>query len=191
MHLPHLYPTLALLAFLPALAAEEIPNARPGKGMSLIPGDFAEYTNTQTKGDKTVGQITSIMVAVGQKDNHEGVMVINVRDGKPVSKRVVYYDLAKEKVERGELLENGEESLTIKDKTYKCTWEKRRDGETIATFWKSPDLPFEKYAKVQFVAPDGQKRTTELIHFGPDLADKEGNEKFLKRLEEFNSKLKD
>ena len=175
---------LLLLMIVPSVAMGQASAVRPGKGMSIIPGDFAEYSNTEYQGEKKTVLHSTIMLARGTQDDMEAVQVISVKDGKLLSNRTVFYDLTQEKVERGELLKSGRETVDISGKKYECTWEKRRDRNVIATFWRCSDLPFEKYAKVQMEADDGRKMITELVLHGPDPSDNEAAQKFLKRLQD-------
>lgn len=170
-----------------AWAAADGPPARPGKGMSMIPGDYAEYTNTQFVGERKTTLPSTIMVAIGKVEGLQGVTVFSVSDGKLISKKDIFYDLTRAKVEQGELLETGKETLTINGKKCECTWERRRNQNVVGTFWRSPDMPFEKLAKVQMEADDGRKMITELVLFGPDLANEKGTQEFLKRLKELSA----
>ena len=147
----------------PVIAKAEAPQVRPGKGMDLIPGDFAEYSNTEHVGGKATKMPSTIMVSTGPAGPHEAVLILMARGDEFVSSRIVHYDLSKEKPKEGQLVEEGKTSLIISGESHECSWEKRKiDGITI-TYWTSPGLPFEKYAKVEVAYRDGKKRVTELV----------------------------
>ncbi|GEP46385.1 hypothetical protein [Brevifollis gellanilyticus] len=168
----------------PAMTWAQAPQVRPGKGMEMVPGDFAEYTNTDYEDGKATPTPSTIMLSTGSDGSYEGVTIIMARGDELVSVRPIHYDLSKEKPKPGQLLEEGKTSLTIDGESHDCAWEKRKveDG-TVITFWTCPQLPFEKYAKVEVLYTDGKKRITELTTFGPDTLD-------LERHLAFNARLK-
>jgi len=56
-----------------------------------------------------------------------------------------------------------------------------------ATFWRSRELPFERYAKVQMEADDGRKMITTLVCHGPHGTDQEANMGFLMRIQKLSA----
>lgn len=173
---------LLVIALIPAFGMAQSPSARPGKGMTIVPGDYVEMSNTFYQGEKRSEGPSTIMVALGTSNKLEKVMVISVKGDKVLSTGTVSYDLTQEKVERGKLLDSGKETLNINGSSFECTWEKRRDQETTATFWRCPDLPFEGYARVQMQSDDGRKLVSEVIIHGPNNAEDEKEKKFVERL---------
>jgi len=175
---------LVLLLFIiyPFTLRADGPKIRPGKGMDLIPGDFAEYTNTEYIDGKATELPSTIMISMGSQGEFQGVAVLVVKGDELTSAQNVLYDLSKEKPKAGELIEEGKSSLIIYGKSYECTWEKRKNGTTLATFWTCPALPFEKYAKVEVALEDGKKRLTELTYFGPDTTEDAKSRAYQKRL---------
>ncbi len=151
----------------------------------MILGDYAEYSNTLYTGEEKTILPTKIMIAVDVDGELNAVQVLSVEGDKLKSRSMIYFDRSQAKVEEGELLESGTETITIGDKKFQCTWEKRRNQGEIGTFWKCPELPFETFAKVQ-MEHDGKKLITELIHFGPDINDEKKADAFAKRLKRFN-----
>lgn len=181
----HVAVLLALVV--PAGTWAQAPQVRPGKGMDMIPGDFAEYSNTEYVDGKPATMPSTIMVSTGQAGTHQGVMIIMARGDELVSSRMVHYDLSKARPKEGQVEAEGKASLTISGESYECTWEKRKIGDVTVTSWISPELPFEKYAKVEVVYADGKKRVTELTFFGPNALEAEKATAFnvrLKRLSE-------
>lgn len=181
---------LLLLAISPSALADP-PRIKPGKGLTLLPGDFAEYTNVESKGEKTTRKFSTIMIALGGEQDRERVMLMQVRNDKLTSRSLIQYDLTKAGSDDGELLDSGKETLVVNGKKFECRWEKRGYETGTITTWKCPDLPFERYAKVRMEREDGMTLVTELIRFGPDPADEKGNEEFLKRLETLNAQADD
>ena len=179
---PYYYATVNIIALIPAFGMAQSPSARPGKGMTIMPGDYVEMSNTSYQGEKKFDGPSTIMVALGTSNKLEKVMVMSVSGDKVLSASTVSYDLTKEKVEKGKLLDSGKETLVINGNKYECTWEKRRDQNTTATFWRCPGLPFEQYARVQMQSDDGRKLVSEVIIHGPKNPDDEKEMKFLKRL---------
>ncbi len=171
----------------PMITWAQAPQVRPGKGMEMIAGDFAEYTNTDYVDGKATPTPSTIMLSTGSDGPYEGVSIIMARGDEVVSARRLHYDLSKAKPKPGQLLEEGKTSLTIDGESYDCAWEKRKveDG-TIITFWTSPQVPFEHYAKVEVIYPGGQKRLTELTTFGPDTLDPEKHNAFNTRLKKLS-----
>ena len=182
---PALQPLLTILFSLSCLfpAWAQDAKVRPGKGMDLIPGDFAEYTNTEYVEGKATKLPSTIMMAMGPQGEFEGVVVLGAKGDELSSTQNVLYDLSKEKAKVGELLEEGKGNLTINGKSYDCSWEKRKNVDTVFTFWNCPALPFEKYAKVEVEIKDGKKRITELVYFGPDTSEDAKSREFQKRLQ--------
>ena len=169
-----------------AYAQEKRPRqVRPGKGLEMILGDYAEYSNTLFAGEEKTILPSRIMIAVDIEGELNAVQVLSVEGDKLKSRSTIYYDRTQAKVEEGELLESGTETLTIGDKKFQCTWEKRRNQGEIGTFWKCSELPFETFAKVQ-MEQDGKKLVTELLHFGPDINDEKKADEFAKRLKRLN-----
>jgi len=156
---------------------------RPGKGMDLVPGDVAEFYTVKYSSDgKVSAKLSSIMVAVGSQGAFEQVRILSVIDEKVKSSQTVLYDLSKERLEEGELVESGNETVKIHGKSYECSWQKRRSGASTATFWRCPELPFEHLAKMLMETPDGQKQITELVYFGPPDDETEESRNFQVRL---------
>ena len=161
------------------------PKVRPGKGLEMILGDYAEYSNTLYTGEEKNILPSRIMIAVDIEGELNVVQVLSVEGDRLKSKSTIYYDRTQAKVEEGELLESGTETISIGDKKFQCTWEKRRNQGEIGTFWKCPELPFETFAKVQ-MEQDGKKLISELVHFGPDINDHKKADEFAKRLKRLN-----
>ena len=156
---------------------------RPGKGMDLVPGDVAEFYTVKYSSDgKVSAKLTSIMMAVGSQGAFEQVRILSVIDEKVRSSQTVLYDLSKERLEEGELVASGSETVKIQGKSYECSWQKRRSRASTATFWRCPELPFEHLAKMVMETPDGQRQTTELVYFGPPDEETEGSRNFQDRL---------
>jgi len=155
---------------------------RPGKGLVIFPGDFIEFTNTMIDGDNTKSLPSTIMVALEKQGDKMLVQVFSVEKEVVVSKNLVQYDLTKEKLSRGKLVATGKEELQINGRKYKCTWEKRKDRGTTATFWLCPDLPFERFVKVQMESESGQKMISKVVLHGPRLLAEEKSKAFINRL---------
>lgn len=176
---------LLLLMINPFTMRADGPKVRPGKGMDLIPGDFAEYSNTEYFEGKATELSSTIMVSMGSQGEFQGVTVLFVKGDELTSAQNVLYDLSKERVKTGKLIDRGTGSINISGQSYDCVWEKRGNEDTTATFWTSPALPFEQYAKVEIEFKNGRKRTTKLVYFGPDTTESEKSRVFQKRLQKF------
>ena len=165
--------------------------ARPGKGLSFALGDYAEYLNTVYSGDKITSQFTTIMIATGQEGNLFVVEMLTVIDDKLSSRRNSYYDVQKASVQEDELIQSSRETISIAGKKLECVWEKRRNPGGTGTFWKSPELPFDQYAKVVMEGGSGQKLVTELVNFGPVPNEENKAMEFVKRLDKLNRESAD
>ena len=163
---------IVLFASLALTSIGQSPQVRPGKGMELIPGDMAEYSNTLYEGEKKTHLPSSIMISIGKQGEYEAVRMIMANGDKLQSVRTILFDLSKEKIKQGEVVETGTEKITICGKEYDCKWEKSVDNGMTATFWTSSQLPFEKYAKV-VIEQDGKKQITELSFYDPMMVSQE------------------
>lgn len=151
--------------------------------MDLAPGDVAEFCTAKYASDgKVSAKLSSIMVAIGSQGSFEQVRLLSVIGEKVKSSQIVLYDLSKERLEEGELVESGKETVKVHGKSYECSWQKRRSGASTATFWRCPELPFEHLAKMVIETPDGQKQITELVYFGPPDEETEESRNFQDRL---------
>ena len=177
-----LYTSSALSSF------GESPPIRPGKGMELIPGDVAEYSNTLYEGEKKADLPSTIMISAGKHGEYEKVRVIMADGDKLCSVNTVLFDLSKAKVKKGKVVDSGTEKITICGTEYDCTWEKRVDNGVTATFWTCSQLPFEKYARV-VIEKDGKKQITELSFYEPMMMSKDFV-KFQARLDKLMSQVK-
>jgi hypothetical protein len=74
---------------------------RPGKELSIVNGDYAEYSNTLYDGkDKTIMPL-KIMIAVGMDGELNAVQALSVEGEKLKSTSTIYYDRSRAKVEEG------------------------------------------------------------------------------------------
>jgi hypothetical protein len=157
---------------------------RPGKGLEIIPGEFAEYTNILYKDNKKIKQLKStIMIAIGSKDGLIRVRVVYVKGEKVVGNSMISYDPSKTRQKKGKLLGKKNKKIKIEGRLYKCTQEKRKYKDTIGTFLACPGFPFEGYYRVRWDSPEGEYLITQLvssIELGPNR--KKNMEKNLNRL---------